>query len=86
VVLQESIGWASACSVLTTEIAVIAVALDYARESLEPELQEYPFEAPRLRITILSDSQHALEAYRAGNNARTGHALLWRISELFYAL
>jgi hypothetical protein len=30
VVLQESIGWASTCGVLTTEIAAIAAALDYA--------------------------------------------------------
>jgi hypothetical protein len=53
VVLQESIGWASTCSILTTEIAAVVAALDYARESFEPGPQEYPFEALRLRITIL---------------------------------
>jgi hypothetical protein len=30
VVLRDSIGWASTCSILTTEIAAIAAALDYA--------------------------------------------------------
>jgi hypothetical protein len=29
VVVQESIGWASTCSILTAEIAAIAAALDY---------------------------------------------------------
>jgi ribonuclease HI len=86
VVLQESIGWASTCGVLTTELAAIAAALDYAQESFEQEPPKYPFEAPRLRVTILSDSQHALEAIRAGNGARTGRALLRRIAESFYAL
>jgi ribonuclease HI len=86
VVLQESIGWASTCSVLTAEIAAIAAALDYARESFEPESPEYPFEALRLRVTVLSDSQLALEAIRAGNSARTGRALLRRIAESFYTL
>jgi ribonuclease HI len=86
VVYQESIGWASTCSVLTTEIAAIAAALDYAQESFEQEPPKYPFEALRLRVTILSDSQHALEAIRAGNSARTGRALLRRIAESFYAL
>jgi hypothetical protein len=56
VVLQESIGWVSTCSVLTTEIAAIAAALDYAKECFEQEPPKYPFEAPRLRVTVLSDS------------------------------
>jgi hypothetical protein len=43
VVLQESIGWASTCSVLTTEIAGIAAALDYAQESFEQEPPKYPY-------------------------------------------
>ena len=47
IVLQESIGWASTCGVLTTEIASIAAALDYVQESFEQELPKYPFEAPR---------------------------------------
>jgi ribonuclease HI len=64
----------------------IAAALDYAQESFEQEPPKYLFEAPRLRVTILSDSQHALEAIRAGNSARTGRALLRRIAESFHAL
>jgi hypothetical protein len=47
VVLQESIGWASTCGVLTTEIASIAAALDYVQHSFEQEIPKYPFEAPR---------------------------------------
>jgi ribonuclease HI len=86
VVLQESIGWASTCSVLTSEIAAIAATLDYIRESLEPGPQEAPLTALRLRVIILSDSQHALEAIQAGNNAKAGRALLRKISESFYAL
>ena len=86
VVLWESIGWASTCNVLTKEIAAIAAALDYAQESFEQEPPKSPFEAPRLRITILSDSQHALEAIRAGNSARTGRAILRKIVESFYTL
>lgn len=31
VVLQDSIGWASTCSVLTAEVAAISAALDYLR-------------------------------------------------------
>ena len=56
VVLQELIGWASTYSVLTSEIAVIAAALDYIQESLKPGPQEAPFTALRLRVIILSDS------------------------------
>ena len=85
-VLQESIGWASTCGVLTIELAAIAAALDYAQESFEHEPPKYPFEAPRLKVTIISDSQHALEATRAGNGARTGRALLRRIVKSFYTL
>jgi ribonuclease HI len=86
VVLQESIGWASTCGVLTTKIAAIAAALDYAQESFEQEPPKHPFEAPRLKVTILSDSQHVLKAIRAGNSARTRRAPLRRIAESFYAL
>ena len=86
VVLQESIGWASTCNVLTTEIVAIAAALDYAQESFEQEPPKSSFEAPRLRVTTLSDSQHALEVIRAGNSVRTGRALLRKIAESFYAL
>jgi ribonuclease HI len=83
VVLQESIGWESTCSVLTTEIAAIAAALDYAQESFEQEPPKYPFEAPRLRVTILSDSQYALEAIRAGNGARAECASSPKDSRVF---
>ena len=86
VVLQESIGWASTYSVLTSEIAAIAAALDYTQESLKPGPQEAPFTVLRLRVIILSDSQHALEAIQAGNNAKTGRALLRKISKSFYTL
>jgi ribonuclease HI len=83
VVLQESIGWESTCSVLTTETAAIAAALDYAQESFEQEPPKYPFEAPRLRVTILSDSQYALEAIRAGNGARAERASSPKDSRVF---
>jgi hypothetical protein len=86
VVLQESIGWASTCDVLTTEIAAIAAAINYAQESFEQEPPKYPFEAPRLKVTDLSGSQQALDAIRAGNSARTRRALLRRIVNSFYAL
>jgi ribonuclease HI len=86
VVFRESIGWASTCSVLTTEIAAIAAALDYAQESFEQEPPQYPFEAPRLKVTVFSDSRYALESIRAGNSARNGRARLQRIAESFYAL
>jgi ribonuclease HI len=71
---------------LPTEIAVITAALDNAQESFEQEPPKYPFEALRLRVAILLDSQYTLEAIRAGNGARTGRALLRRIAESFYAL
>jgi len=74
------------CGVLITEIAAIAAALDYAQESFEPEPPKNAFEAPRLRVTILSDSQNAPEAVRAGKSARTGLALLRKIAEHFYTL
>jgi ribonuclease HI len=86
VVVKDSIGWSSTCSVLTTEIAAISTALDYIQDSFEPDPSEFPFEAPHLRVTLFSDSQHALEAIKAGNSARTGRALLQRITDSFYAL
>jgi ribonuclease HI len=83
VVLQESIGWEPTCSALTTEIAAIAAALDYAQESFDQEPPKYPFEAPRLRVTILSDSQYALKAIRAGNGARAERASSPKDSRVF---
>jgi ribonuclease HI len=77
------IGWKSTCSVLTTEIAAIAVALDYAQESFEQEPPKYPFEALRLRVTIVSDSQYALEAIRVGNGARSERASSPKDSRVF---
>jgi ribonuclease HI len=86
VVVKDSVGWSSTCSILTTEIAAISTALDYVQDSFEPDPFEFPFEAPHLRVTLFSDSQHALEAIKAGNSARTGRALLRRIAESVYAL
>jgi ribonuclease HI len=86
VVVQESIGWATTCSILTAEIAAIAAALEYVQEAFEPELQEHPLLATKLRITIFSDSQLTLEAIKAGNNAKRGRDLLRRIAESFVAL
>lgn len=56
------------------------------QDTFEPEPSEFPFEAPHLKVTLFSDSQHALEAIKAGNSARTGRALLHRIANSFYAL
>jgi hypothetical protein len=86
VVVEDSVGWSSTCSILTTEIAAISTALDYVQDSFEPDPFEFPFEAPHLRVTLFSDSQHALEAIKAGNGARTGRALLRRIANSVYAL
>jgi ribonuclease HI len=86
VVVKDSVGWSSTCSILTTEIAAISTALDYVQDSFEPDPSEFPFEAPYHRVTLFSDSQHALEAIKAGNSARTGRALLRRIADSFYAL
>jgi ribonuclease HI len=86
IVLQESIRWVSTCSILTAEIAAIAAALNYAQETSEPEPQQFPFEAQRLRVAIFSDSQYALRAIQVGNNVRSGRPLLLRISESFYTL
>jgi ribonuclease HI len=76
----------STCSILTAEIAVITAALSYTQESFEPEPPKFPFGAQRLRVAIFSDSQYALRAIQAGNNARTRRFLLKRISESFHAL
>jgi ribonuclease HI len=86
VVVKDSVGWSSTCSILTAEIAAISTALDYVQDSFEPDPSEFPFEIPHLRVTLFSDSQHALETIKAGNSARTGRALLRRIANSFYAL
>jgi hypothetical protein len=39
VVRRDSIGWASTCRVLSTEIAAIAAALKYAQEDLKQAQQ-----------------------------------------------
>jgi ribonuclease HI len=85
-VVRESIGWSTTCSILTAEIAAIAAALEYVQEAFEPEPQEHPLLATKLRITIFSDSQLALEAIKAGNNAKRGRDLLRRIAESFVVL
>ena len=64
----------------------MAAALEYVQEAVEPEPQEPPLLATKLRITIFSDIQLALEAIKAGNNAKRGRDLLRRIAESFFAL
>ena len=86
VVVQESIGWSTTCGILTAEIAAIAAALEFVQDAFEPEPQELPLLATKLRITIFTDSQLALEAIKAGNSARRGRDLLRRIAESFFAL
>jgi ribonuclease HI len=86
VVVQESIGWSSTCSILTAEIAAIAAALDYVQESFDPDWWEFPPSATRLRVVILSDSQLALGAIQAANSAKSGRSILRRIAESFFAL
>jgi hypothetical protein len=76
VVRQESIGWASTCGILNAEIAAISAALDYAQENLKP-----PFQLAMMDLFVFSDSQRALRAIQAGNDAVTGRALLKRIAE-----
>lgn len=76
VVRRDSIGWASTCGVLSAEIAAIAAALKYAQEDLAQVQQ----------LAVFSDSQQALRAIQAGNDVRTGRALLLRIAESVEAL
>jgi ribonuclease HI len=71
VVRRDSIGWASTCGVLSAEIAAIAAALKYAQVDLKQVQQ----------LVVFSDSQQALRAIQAGNDARTGRALLSKIAE-----
>jgi ribonuclease HI len=81
VIRQDSIGWASTCGVLSAEIAAISAALEYAQEHLKPLLQ-----LAALDLVVFSDSQQALRAIQAGNDARTGRALLGKIAESIDAL
>jgi hypothetical protein len=76
VVRQDSIGWASTFGVLSAEIAAILAALEYAQEHLRPLSQ-----LATLDLVVLGDSHQALQAIQAGNDARTGRALLERIAE-----
>jgi ribonuclease HI len=76
VVRQESIGWASICGVLSAEIVAISAALEYAQENLKP-----PPQLATLDLFVFSDSQQALRAIQAGNDASTGRALLKRVAE-----
>jgi hypothetical protein len=57
--------------VLSAEIAAIAAALKYAQVDLKQVQQ----------LVVFSDSQQALRAIQAGNDARTGRALLSKIAE-----
>lgn len=63
--------WASTRGVLSAEITAIAAALKYAQEHLAQVQQ----------LVVFSDSQQALRAIQAGNDARTGRALLLKIAE-----
>jgi ribonuclease HI len=76
IVRQDSIGWASTCGVLSAEIAAILAALEYAQENIRP-----PSDLATSKLFIFSDSQQALRAMQAGNDANAGRALLKRISE-----
>jgi ribonuclease HI len=76
IVRQDSIEWASTCRVLSAEIAAILAALEYAQENIKP-----PSDLAILKLFIFSDSQQALRAMQAGNDANAGRALLKRISE-----
>jgi ribonuclease HI len=81
VVRQDSIGWASTCGVLSAEIAAMSAALEYAQEYLKPLPQQ-----ETLDLVVFSDSQQALRAIQAGNDARAGQALLETIAESIDAL
>jgi ribonuclease HI len=85
-VLQESIGWATTCDILTAEIAAIAATLEYIQELFEPEPQELPLFATKLQVSIFSDSRLALEAIKEGNGAKKGRSFLWKIAESFFTL
>jgi ribonuclease HI len=85
VVVQDSIGWSSTCSILTAEIAAITAALDYVQESFDPDWWEFPPSVTRLQVVILSDSQLALGAIQVANSAKSGRSLLRRIAESFFA-
>jgi ribonuclease HI len=76
VVREDSIGWGSTCGVLSAEIAAIVAALKYALEHIKPLPQLETSE-----LVVFSDSQQALRAIRAGNDARTGRTLLEKIAE-----
>jgi ribonuclease HI len=86
VVVQESIGWSTTCSILTTEVAAITAALEYVQEAFKPEPQELLLLTTKLWITVFSDSRLALEAIKAGNNAKRGRDLLCRIAKSFFTL
>jgi ribonuclease HI len=85
-VLQESIGWATTCDILTAEIAAIAATLEYIQELFEPEPQELPLFATKLQVSIFSDSRLALEAIKEGNGAKKGRSFLRKIAESFFTL
>jgi ribonuclease HI len=73
VVRQDSIGYASTCTVLSAEVAAIAAALKYA--------EEHRAQLRFQQLAIFSDSQQALRAISAGNAARSSRALLRSIAE-----
>jgi ribonuclease HI len=81
VVRQESIGWVTTYGVLSAEIAAISAALEYALEQPKPQQQ-----VATTKLVVFLDSQQALRAIQAGNNASTGRALLGKIIESIEAL
>jgi ribonuclease HI len=81
VVKQESIGWVSTYGVLSTEIAVVAAALECAQEHTDS-----PPQYRRLELVVFTDSQHALRAIQAGNDARSRRELLQKISRHIVSL
>jgi hypothetical protein len=76
VVRQDSIEWAPTCGVLSAEIAAMLAALDYDQEHIQPLSQ-----LATLDLVVFSNSHQALRAIQAGNDARTGRALLEKIAD-----
>jgi ribonuclease HI len=69
------IGWAKTCSVLATELAAIAIALDHADRYFH-----------QTQIVLFSDSQRALRAIQIGDVSGSKRILLYRIQEVIARL
>lgn len=70
VVRLDVIGWAKTCSVLATELAAIAAALEYARDNLR-----------QTQTMVFSDSEQALRAIQCGTIPGSKKMLLYKILE-----